>query len=85
MRRNQNSMTFISRQTHKESQIHKQTQIYISQLILINMHSQFNGERTVLSTNGPGTAADPCVKTHFKSYLTSYTKWTQNANTKHIQ
>lgn len=46
------------------------------------MHSQFNGERTVLSTNGPGTAADPCVKTHFKSYLTSYTKWTQNANTK---
>ena len=47
------------------------------------MHSQFNGERTVLSTNGPGTAADPCVKTHFKSYLTSYTKWTQNANTKH--
>lgn len=46
------------------------------------MHSQFNGERTVLSTNGPGTAADPCVKTHFKSYLIVH-KWTQNANTKH--
>ena len=72
----------IKADTQRESSSQTDPNIH-SQLISDKYAQSIQWRKDSLVTNGPGTTADPCVKTHFKSYLTSITKWTQNANTKH--